>query len=346
MKPRWDPKNSRWEASLGSGAKRRWFRSKVEGEAGRELVLAKMRAFEDGPEPLRPGSLSEFIEMVWWPVVKARCQPNTVKTYKSVVNNDMDALQLLLLADLRLPVLQSWVGSFESLAAKTVCSKWGVLHSVLEMAAKMGKYPHRDHELVTVPRQARKKRRALNPAQVRKLLKVVEGRTVEGPYWAASHLGVRLNECLGLVPSDVRLYKDRAVVTLRRGRHAHGVSDRLKSKASGDERRLVIPREWGVKLLSWHKPGTLFLFTNRAGAPVQPARMAKEITAHCKTAKVPVVTFHDLRHACATNLRQAGVAESMIQDVLGHSTQAMTEDYFETRDNELLAAFSRLGSKG
>ena len=348
MRARWDEGNQRWIASLGSGKKRVWFRCKTKGEDGRLLVESRIKEFLDGPDVCRPGCLSSFIEETYWPVIKGRVSENTRRTYRGIIDNDFDDIQPLLLIDLRLPALQTWVNSqvAKGLTPKTISAKWGVLRSILEMAARMGKYPHRDHELVTLPRQARQSRIALTYSQVAALLDVSKGRTVEGPFWAATHLGLRLNECLGLTPSDVEIMKDRAVIVVRRGRHAFGVSDRLKSKATGEVRRFVVPKQWGEKLLSYSKPETLFVFTNRKGHPVQPARMAKEIGALCEKAEVPIVTFHDLRHSCATNLRHVGVPESMIRDVLGHSDARMTQNYLETRDDEMLEAFSRLGSKG
>lgn len=245
---------------MGTGSKRIWFRSKIEGPDGEAIVNAKLDNFVDGPDPLRPGSLAWFIEAVWWPVVSVRAAENTKTKYKAVVKNDIKPLQQYLLSELRLPILQAFVSEIDAAGAKakTVSAKWGVLRSILSMAAKMGHYPHRDHELVQLPRVAKSKRVALTSAQVASLLACCRGRTVEGPYWVASHLGLRLNECLGLVPSDVEIGKKWAIVTLRRSRHAHGVSDRLKSKGKDDVRRLVVPREWGERILSCHKPGTLF----------------------------------------------------------------------------------------
>jgi integrase len=38
-------------------------------------------------------------------------------------------------------------------------------------------------------------------------------------------------------------------------------------------------------------------------------------------------TFHDLRHTFNTNMRKAGVAESVIMAITGHSTRAMFDRY-------------------
>lgn len=54
----------------------------------------------------------------------------------------------------------------------------------------------------------------------------------------------------------------------------------------------------------------------------------------CKKAKIKYgrfvkggFVFHDLRHTFNTNMRKAGVAESVIMDITGHSTRAMFDRY-------------------
>ena len=59
----------------------------------------------------------------------------------------------------------------------------------------------------------------------------------------------------------------------------------------------------------------------------------------CEKAKVPYgrntkygITFHDLRHTFNTNMRKAGVAESVIMEITGHETREMFDRY-NTVDN-------------
>ncbi len=54
----------------------------------------------------------------------------------------------------------------------------------------------------------------------------------------------------------------------------------------------------------------------------------------CKDAGVPYgrnvekgITYHDLRHTYNTNMRKAGVPESVIMSITGHSTREMFDRY-------------------
>ncbi|MBW2048776.1 MAG: tyrosine-type recombinase/integrase [Deltaproteobacteria bacterium] len=74
------------------------------------------------------------------------------------------------------------------------------------------------------------------------------------------------------------------------------------------------------------------------GKPLQSIGRALENA--CKDAEIPYgckaengFTFHDLMHTFNTNMRKAGVAESVIMKITGHSTREMFDRY-NTVDTE------------
>ena len=52
--------------------------------------------------------------------------------------------------------------------------------------------------------------------------------------------------------------------------------------------------------------------------------------------------FHDLRHTFNTNMRKAGVAESVIMEITGHSTREMFDRYNTIDGEDLRQAISQL----
>ncbi len=89
----------------------------------------------------------------------------------------------------------------------------------------------------------------------------------------------------------------------------------------------------------------VFLFR---GKPIRDIR-AGLITAF-KAAKVPYgrnmkggLTFHDLRHTFNTNMRKAGVPESVIMAITGHSTRDMFDRYNTVDEGDIKAAINQFG---
>lgn len=345
MRVRWDQYNKRWEASVGSGKGRRWIRSKKEGEEGRLLVEARLEELLHGPAPLPPGSLAEFIEQTWWPTVKIDTTIATRQLYKSIITNHFGSLEPLRMDSLRQQALQQWVAQLSvGRSPKTVRNCFGLLAGILEMAWKSGRVGHQDWRLVRLPKVTRQRREGLTQADQDSLIKAAAGGPMAGPIFAASFLGLRRNEVCGLKRPHVRILTDRAIVEVSDNRQTHGEEARLKSKAPGETRRLVIPKEWGERLLSFAPPDSLYLFLGDGGAPIHPNVITRSMPALCEAAGLPPTTFHDLRHAAAGSLRRSGVPETLIKDILGHTSVDTTLIYLDQQADEMLAAFGRLGS--
>ncbi|MFC1532895.1 tyrosine-type recombinase/integrase [Thermodesulfobacteriota bacterium] len=84
-----------------------------------------------------------------------------------------------------------------------------------------------------------------------------------------------------------------------------------------------------------------------AGEPVHDIR--KGLKRACKDAGILYgrnvkngFTFHDLRHTFNTNMRKAGVQESVIMEITGHSTREMFDRYNTVDDADKRAAIKAL----
>lgn len=366
VEPRWDESNQRWETSLGSGKNRRWFRSRKAGEEGRLIVIQKRQAFErelDGPEPMVPGCLGEFIETVWWPRAKVRCTTSTIKGYVSILEKHISRFYGYQVTSLTLEVLQPWISEIASelietkdktgrvvsvkpRSPKRVANIYAVMTSILELAKKTRRYPYEDHRLVELaPIPERKERTDLDSELVRKLCAAAVGSSVEGPVYVASHIGLRRNEVCGLKKSDIQLLDTHAEVTLRSNRQSHGEEQRLKSKRPGKVHCLRIPRSVGEKILSFGQHEGIYVFHDAHGKPIAPDRITKSMPELCERAGVQRVTFHDLRAACRSNLQAAGAPESMILAILNHSSISTSRKYQDRRPNDEMEMIAKLADR-
>lgn len=84
------------------------------------------------------------------------------------------------------------------------------------------------------------------------------------------------------------------------------------------------------------------------GKPVKDVRTA--LKTACSKAEILYgrnvrdgFTFHDLRHTFNTNMRKAGVHESVIMEITGHSTREMFDRYNTVDSKDTKHAVSQLG---
>jgi integrase len=71
------------------------------------------------------------------------------------------------------------------------------------------------------------------------------------------------------------------------------------------------------------------IFTTGVGTPISRADLiTRSFKPLLRRAGLPDIRFHDLRHTCATLLLGKGVHVKLVQELLGHSTIAITLDTY------------------
>jgi integrase len=70
------------------------------------------------------------------------------------------------------------------------------------------------------------------------------------------------------------------------------------------------------------------VFTGEDGQQLLPERVTKFFDDAQKEAPVPRIRPHDMRHTCAVLHLKAGVHVKVVQELLGHSTIAVTMDTY------------------
>jgi integrase len=80
------------------------------------------------------------------------------------------------------------------------------------------------------------------------------------------------------------------------------------------------------------------IFSTSYGNPVTDQVLTYSLKRATKLAGLPRATFHDLRHAYATNLAKAGLPMPVLQRVMGWSGIRMTDVYAHIQDEALGAA--------
>lgn len=71
------------------------------------------------------------------------------------------------------------------------------------------------------------------------------------------------------------------------------------------------------------------VFASKSGNLINPSNLRQRSFASLlKRADLPHISFHDLRHTCASLLFQRNVHPKLVQELLGHSSIAITLDTY------------------
>jgi integrase len=153
--------------------------------------------------------------------------------------------------------------------------------------------------------------------------------------------GLRLGEALALRWSDLDLKEGRATIrrAVQRQRGAGLVF--VEPKSARSRRTVPIPRET-IDVLEqqrrsndrdrskardpWQEND--LVFPNPVGRPRDTAYRSISFHAALDRADLPRMRLHDLRHTAATHLLTKQVHPKVVQDLLGHSTIAITLDTY------------------
>jgi len=83
------------------------------------------------------------------------------------------------------------------------------------------------------------------------------------------------------------------------------------------------------------------LFLNRAGFRLSSQCLGLMVHRLAKSADVPLVSLHQFRHTCASDLLENGVSLPEVQQLLGHATVVTTARYLQIADPERARAIKR-----
>lgn len=166
---------------------------------------------------------------------------------------------------------------------------------------------------------------------------------------------MRQGAALGLAWEDVDV--ERSVLMVRwQLQFVDGQWQRLPPKSKQSRRTLPLPphavdaleqqraqqQQWRA-CPEWQGNPWNLVFTTHTGTPLFARNVVRAFQQCCVAAGVPVIRYHDLRHATATFLLASGVDLKLVSSILGHSHISITADYYTHVTSGLLVpALERL----
>jgi integrase len=229
------------------------------------------------------------------------------------------------------------------LSGSTVQKVHHVLHKALAQAVRWNLIPRNPADSVKAPTPTPKEMHPLSAHEARRLLAAARGNRLEALYVLAIHTGMRRGELLGLKWGNVDL--ENATVRVRRTltRTDNGRRLALGEPKTKNSRRTVRLTQRAVEALRSHRArqaeeklrvGSLYqdqdlVFAGEGGGLINPSNLRQRSFALLlKQAGLPQITFHDLRHTCASLLFQRNVHPKFVQELLGHASVAITLDTY------------------
>jgi integrase len=330
------------------GPKRRYVSGKDRDEVRRKLTEAMANRDKGIVYNDENITLEDYLDRWLADSVHGTVRESTFSRDKYLVTNHIKpALGRLKLKNLNALQVQSlYRDRLDSgLSGSTVQKIHHVLHKALAQAVRWDLIPRNPSDNVKAPKPTPKEMHPLSATEAQKLLEAARGDRLEALYVLAIHTGMRQGELLGLRWEDVDL--DRQSLRIRRtltrkgnqSGGAYGVGE-PKTKKS---RRTVRLTERAVEALRSHRARQAeeklgaaapyqdrgLVFAGERGGIINPSNLRnRSFTPLLKKADLPRITFHDLRHTCASLLFQRNVHPKIVQELLGHASVAITLDTY------------------
>jgi integrase len=279
----------------------------------------------------------EYLDRWLRDVVVPSKAKSTAVEYESVIRNHLKpALGAVRLDELSVMHLQDLVSTKirEGYSPGGVKRIYAVASSALKQAVRWRMILSTPAEGVILPRVHQESGRgAFTRDQVRRLFGVAKawrGGTLHPILVVAVSTGLRQGEILGLFWDDVDL--ERGVLAVRRtlSREGRGSTVSYGPPKGGRERSQELSQAMvgllrehrkseaarRLEATSWADPR--HVFTTAEGKPIHRAVLLQSFKRLCRREGLPEITFHELRHTCATLMAERNIHPNTVQLVMGH----------------------------
>lgn len=310
-------------------------------KAASKAMRDAMAEADKGHLPVSPKLLTaEYLED-WLKAVEPTVRPTTFNNYRQYVRNYLvPQLGHKPLGKLTPADVETAMHSNPELAPRTRNTIRVVMRIALGRAVRHGTLSRNVAELASSMWVPDDPPPAFTPDEVRAFLGALDGHPFGPLYTVALTYGLRMGECFGLRWQDVdfetgsvtvrqqyQRLKGRGLITEPKTRSARRTFPRIETglralrqeSARQKERRLGAGEFWQA---------TDLVFTRGDGQPMTHSTVNRALHEICRAEKLQDLSFHGLRHSCATLHLVVGTSMKVVQELLGHSSIRITSDTY------------------
>ena len=300
-----------------------------------------------------------FVEYMsyWLEIVRPNLEENTYAGYKSNIEKRIAPFfkqSGITLGEIKAAQIQEFYTYCQTVlhvSNNTVIHYHANLTSAFRYALKMDYIRVNPMNRVKKPKLIQHNANFYSAEETEMLIAAVHGDTIEFPVMMAAYYGLRRSEIAGLRWKAIDFTSNRITIehtvtqALIEGERKIIAKDRAKNKSSC--RSLPLMPQFKMILLQMKKQQddnrklcgncyheSEYVYVNPLGVPYMPDFITDHFRNYLMKAGFRKITFHELRHSCASMLLKQGVGMKDIQAWLGHSTYNTTANLYAHLDSE------------
>ena len=303
--------------------KRKAFRGHSDAEVDRKILEYKGE-IENG-RPFK--AVAEEWEKEHFPTLA----PNTLRGYRPALARAIEKFDNTSVRSIKPQDIQRFITDFsrKSMAKKTVSTQLLILNQIFSYAVVNGDLEFNPCAEITIPKNLPKERREAASPEDEKRVKE------SSDIWLLPYLilytGLRKGEALALQGHDINK-KERTIPITKSVYHVDNKPYIKRPKTEAGNRIVPILDPLIDKIPD--VPDDCYLFSLDGGKTPLTEMQYQKLWKEFSRKTGITATAHQLRHSYATMLFECGIDVKDAQDLLGHSTAAMTQDiYTHLRDS-------------
>lgn len=334
-------------ARTGEKGKRRYVYAKTKKEVSAKLKILH-KEIDAGTLVTAKAQTVEAFLQYWLTVRRGRkdLKTSTTNNYEAHLHFVLPSIGQVKLTKLTTDTLQQMFNTLlDTRLPSTVHAIHTTLSTAFNDALKWKKMTYNPCKDVDLPHVEKHEAMVLTGEQALHLMDTAKGHELECFITVALATGLRRGELLALKWSDISFEEKTLKVTAtlvyvhdELGNYQY-VATTPKTKAG---KRTVKLAQFAVNALKEHRTRQLeqrlragatwkdtgWVFCKANGEHLMIPTLARHFKKLVKSAELPDMRIHDLRHSAATLLLSKGVSMKVVQEILGHADFATTANIY------------------
>lgn len=276
------------------------------------------------------------------PIIQEKLARGGTYTRRSALDNERMTENRLVpafgdtyLCDITPMMVRKWVlDTAKDFSAKSINNWLLVFRQMLDEAVFRKLIPSNPARAIKPLIQKRSGRGCFTSEQVKRILDCCDNEKLRMMVALAAKTGMRQGEIRALTVEQI---KDRYILVDA----SYSRVDGRKCTKAGYSRIVPIDPVFRAKLLAFAPCPEGMLFTNNGAVPVSCQWIGRKFTQAMEKAGIDwreeKLSFHSLRHFANTVMLSGGIAPDLVRKIIGHTTEAMTENYLHVDETTINA---------